>query len=199
MPNEQTYMPKIGVDMAYYAKLLVDPVDGVATYSESKRLPGLVKVGFAPNSQAGTFFADNAPYATATQLGDMKVTVECADLPPQLRAEWFGQKYTDGLLDESQINPIDMAFMYRVKKSNGAHRYIAIYKTKPGVPNEDVSTQTNSINFQSGSFELAVAQRICDGMFRRILDDDDPKLPVAMTPAIIKANFFTDPNWDLLP
>lgn len=202
MPNEQTYLPKIGVDMAFWAKVASDVAPdgtnpGSTTYETSKRLPGLVNVAFAANSQTGIYPADNGPYASAAQLGDLGLQVQCADLPPVERAAWYGQKYdtATGLLQESQINPIDMAFGYRVQKSNNAYRYIWFYKVKPGMADETAATKSNSIAFQDGTTPMTATMRMSDGTFRRILDDDDPSLPEGVTAAVIAANFFTDPNW----
>lgn len=199
---EQNYLPKIGVDEAHWAPLLTDTrpsgdTPGATTYGAVKAIPGLVNVAFAANSQTGNYWADNYAYASAAKLGDMSLQVQCADLPPADRAVWLGQSYDEatGLLLESQINPINMAFGYRIEKSNNAHRYFWFFKCKPAAPDESAATATNSIAFRDGTVPMASIMRVSDGMWRRVLDSDDPALPEGVTPAVIAENWFTDPNW----
>ena len=188
-------LPKIGVDEFWFAKLLKDEVGEDPEYDPSVKVPGTVQVGFNPNSQTGTFYADNIAYAVAAQLGDLALTVGLADIPPELSAIWFGHEYENGLLEEGQIDPIDMAVAYRVKKSNNAHRYVWLYKSKAAPPAESVDTKTNTINFQSGSAVISAAVLVSKNKFRRILDDDDPNLSEGVTPALIFENWFKSPLW----
>jgi phi13 family phage major tail protein len=134
-------------------------------------------------------------YVAAAQLGDMSIAVQSADIPPDVRAEWYGQEYSEGLLIEGQINPIEMAFGYRIKKANGAYRYIWHYKVKPTPPDETTQTQGNSINFQDGSVNMQATMRLSDGTHRKVVDDDDPNLPEGINVETIAQNFFTDLDW----
>jgi len=196
MANTKNYLPKTGVGMGHWAKVLTDTAgdpDGL-TYSEVKKLPGMVQIAFAPNAQTGTYWADNIAYATAAQLGDMTLGIQCPDLPPEDRAEWYGQKYENGLLEEGAINPIEMAFGYRIRKANGAFRYLRVYKVKPAVADETTGTGTNAINWQDGTIPAAIAMSQALNTYRRMIDDD-PNLPVGVTPDVIAAGWFTSPLW----
>ena len=196
MFDQNKPMPKIGVDMFAFALLKTDPVDGLPTYGEVVRVPGTVQVGFNPNSQTGTFHADNSAYATTAQTGDLALSVGLADIPPPLRAIWFGQKYENGVLSEGQINPPDMAIGYRIKKANGAYRYIWILKAKAAPPAESNDTQGSSVSFQSDSITFNCAALVSTGLFRRVLDDNDPGLSPGTNPATIRAGWFTGPLWE---
>ena len=194
-------MPWVGVDMFYWAPLVSDKAPagatpGATTYGAAQRVPGLTNVSFTANSQTGSYYADNGVYATAAQLGELGLAVQSADIPPELRAEWFQYDYEDGVLNEAQINPIEMAVGYRRKRSDGSYRYVWLLKVKPGMSDEATATQNDSIAFQDGTTNFAPEMRISDGLYRRTLDDDDPALPEDVTPEVIAANWFTDPNWD---
>jgi len=188
-------LPKIGVDEFWFAQLDKDETGSTPEFGTSIKVPGLVNVGFNPNAQTDTFNADNGPYASAAQTGNLQLTVGLADVPPELRAIWFGQYYEDGVLEEGQINPIEMAIAYRVKKSDNSYRYFWLYKTKAAPPSESTDTQGTSINFQSDSITINCSMLVSTGKYRRVLDDDDPSLPEGVTPEDIAENWFKDPLW----
>lgn len=193
-------LPKIGVDMFYFAKLLTDnPGDSGPTYDTPMKLPGLVSIQFNPNAQSATFYADNGSYSSASQLGDLVLTVGLADIPLEVQATWFGQKTEDGVLEGTQINPMDMAIGYRVKNSDGGYRYFWFKKCKAAPSQETVNTQGNSIAFQTDSITITCTMPLSDGIAYRKLDDTATGLPTGVTPAIIAAKWFTDPMWDPQP
>lgn len=194
--SEQTYIPVVGVDMLYYAKVTADSATGY-TAETPKRIPGITEAGVNLNAQTGTFYADNGPYDSAVGMGEVDVAIACADVPPALRGELYGMEYdnTTGELVTKDLNPPYVAIQYRIQKSNGAYRYVTIYKAK-AAPNEDrVQTKGGSINFQTNGFALKGSKRFKDGRVDRILDDDDPNLPAGVTPEIIAAKWFTDVEW----
>ena len=196
MANEQKYIPMVGVDMLYYAKVTTDTQTEYAA-STPTRVPGLTEAGINPNAQSSTFYADNGAYDNAVALGDLDIAIACADVPPGLQKDLFGYKYDaeTGEMAVSDVNPPYVAILYRIQKSNGAYRYVTIYKAK-AVPNEEkAQTKGGSINFQSNGFSLKGAKRLSDGRLYRVLDDDDPNLPAGVTPAIIASKWFSDVGW----
>ena len=198
MANAQSYIPMVGVDMLHYAKVTTDTTTEYEAETP-KRVTGLTEAGVNLNPQTGTFYADNGPYETAVGPGEFDIAVACADVPPAMKSELFGFSY-DVTTGEVQVSGIDspyIALQYRIQKSNGSYRYITIYKAK-AVPNEErVQTKGGSINFQTNGFSLKGAKRLKDGSLYRMLDDDDPKLPTGVTPAVIAAKWFTDVNWQI--
>lgn len=198
MSKEQVYIPMTGVDMLHYAKVVTDTTT-VYTADTPIRVPGTTEIGFNINAQTGTFHADNGPYATATALGEMDGAVACADVPPKMRSDLYGFDYDEetGEMTASDINSPDTAFLYRIQKSNGAYRYVCIYKAKAAPNEERVQTKGGSINFQTNGFALKAAKRFKDGRFYRILDDDDPNLPEGVTPELIAEKWFSEVDWKI--
>lgn len=188
-------LPKIGVDMFGYAALTKDEPGAAPEYDESVMFPGLVNIGYNQNAQTGTFNADNGAYATASQIGNPDITIGLADIPPEVRADWFGMEHKHGLLRERQINAKEIAVAYRVKKSNGAYRYFWVLKTKPTPANENAETKGDSISFQSDTITLAGSMLASYGEYRFILDDDDADLPKDVNAKTIEENWFTSPLW----
>ena len=188
--------PKIGVDELWFAKLVKDIAGEEPEYDVPMKMPGAVSVAFNPNSQSAPFYADNVVYASAAQTGDLTATLGIADAPPEVRAIWFGLQYENGVLLEGQINPPDMAFAYRVKKSDNAYRYFWLMKSKASPPSETINTQGSSMSYQTDSVTVNCAVLQSLGIYRRVLDDDDPNLPEGTTPAMIYENWFTSPLWE---
>jgi len=189
-------LPTIGVDKFYFAPLIKDEPDGTIEYGESVRVPGLVHITFKPNSVSDTFYADNGPYTSAAQTGDITVDVDQADIPLALRAMWYGQKYEHGVLEEGQINPIEMGVGYRVKKSNGSHRNIWLHKGKAILPDEDAVTQGSSVNFQTSKITIKCSMLVANGKYRRVVDDDSKDLAEGVNAETIEKHWFTSPLWD---
>ena len=88
-----------------------------------------------------------------------------------------------------------MMAAYRIKKSDNSYRYIRFLKCKPATPDSTATTQGGSIAFQDGTIAMQLANRLADGLFDQILDDDDPGLPEGVTPEIIAEKWFTKPMW----
>jgi phi13 family phage major tail protein len=202
MPNvlPTNYAPMVGVDMFYFALMSSDVSGGTATYEDPVRIDNVVNTAFSGNSQTATYYADNAAKFAVTQLGEMSLAVQSADIPPAIQAIWLGQKYNNGVLVSGQINPRDMAIGYRIKKvaeagANESYRYVWFLKAKPGLSDAQVNTQTNSIAFQDATTNFAIVTRTSDGDWQYMVDDEDPNLLATMTPAQLAANFFTSPEW----
>ena len=196
MANTQNFVPMVGVDMLHYAKVSTDST-GNYSVDKIKKVPGTTESGFNMNGQISTFYADNGAYDTATAVGDFDVSIACADVTPEMQSDMYGFDYNEetGELSGSDINAPYVAVLYRIQKSNGAYRYVKIFKAK-AVPNEEkAQTKGGSINFQTNGFTLKAAKRLKDGLYFRKLDSDDPKLPEGVTNETIEANWFTDIDW----
>lgn len=196
MSNTQNFVPMVGVDMLHYGLVTGDTT---ASYDVEviNKVPGTTEAGFNMNGQSATFYADNGAYDNATAMGDFDVSVACADVTPQMKGDLYGFEYdkTTGELSAGDINSPYVAILYRIQKSNGAYRYVKIFKAK-AVPNEEkAQTKGGSINFQTNGFTLKAAKRLLDGKYHKTLDSDDPNLPEGVTNEIIAEKWFTDINW----
>lgn len=195
MANTQSYVPMVGVDMLHYAKV---KTDNTAYATETPvAVPGATEIGFNQNGSISTFYADNVPYDVAASPGEMDVSIACADVTPQMRADLFGEKYdtTTGLVSGGEMDSPYVAVAYRIQKSNGAYRYVRIFKMK-SVPNEQkAQTKGGSINFQTNGFTAKAAARAMDDKVYQTLDSDDPHLPTKVTAATIESKWFTDFTW----
>lgn len=186
-------MPKIGVDMFHYFPVVDDGKQ--TTYGEAKALPGSVNIGFSVDSSSAKFFADNGPYATGVDTGDMKLSLECADVPPAVLSEWMGAEYNGGLFEFEQVEEKAFGVAYRIKKAGGGYRYIRLYSGQFTMPDQNGETKAGSTNFQTSTVEFSAIKRTSDGKVYAMLDDDDESLPADITPQKIQEEWFKDLNW----
>lgn len=196
--SEQIYLPVIGIDNLHYGKVTADS-SAAYTGSTPVAIPGMTEAGYNRNAQISSFFADNVTYCTAAGNGEIDGAFAVADVPPKLASDLYGDKYNaeTGELLMGEMNPPDVFLQYRIKKSNGAWRYITLYKVKCAPVDQKVVTQGNSINFQTNGFTFKAAYSTYNGSFCRVVDDDDPNLPNGVTAALIAEKYFTEANWEI--
>lgn len=196
MSNTQSYVPMIGVDMLHYAKLKTDTSESYETETPIAVL-NTTEAGFGVGSQSASFYADNKLVDIATTTGDIDVAIAVADVIPSMKADIYGYDYSEtGVLSGGNLNPPYIAYAYRIQKSNGAYRYVRIFKTKASPNEERVQTKGGSINFQTNGFSAKAAVRAKDSQAFETLDSDDPKLPTGVTNATIESKWFSDFTWN---
>lgn len=178
--------PLVGLDMFYYAIMDL----ATETYNTPVAVANAVSMSISPNSDIATFFADDGPREVHSQIGEVDVSIQVADLPPADYAALIGADYAAGIIDfDVEATAPEVAIGFRAKKSNGAYRYMWLSKGKFGIPNMEHQTQEGTVNFQpqtiNGKF---VARERDDLVFRRI-DSDDVLVAVDLPGA-----WFTDPD-----
>lgn len=192
-------LPRIGVDQAYYALLTQDNDSGVA-YGTPTRMQGVNSISYNPNSQLEVYYADDGAYTSASQDGDIDLTVNVADLDPSVYAEILGvTRGANGVIDEAKTDdPPELAFGYRTQKSNGEYRFIWILKGKFSKPAVEAQTKGNAINFQGTELNFKGLNRDYDGKKRRRVDSDDENIPTGVTAATLNSavtGWFSDPDY----
>ena len=185
-------IPRVGVDMLYYAILTQDDSGGVS-YGTPVRIHNLTNVGLNFNAQFGTFFADDGPRATHSQIGEVDVNLTVGDLTGEQVAALIGANYNSGtgLVDYAvTASAPEVAIGFRSKKSNGHYRYMWMLKGVFGVPDSEFQTQEGSINFQPQSITGKFMGRMNDDRVFRRVDTDDDNFVFAGLPD----SWFVDPD-----
>lgn len=174
---------RIGLDSFYYTKLLTDPVGGPATYDTTKRIKGITGLNFTSNASVDTLFAEDAPFEVATTLGQLEVEITMAQLPPEDKAIWLGNDYTNGVTTKNnQDKPIYIAIGFRTQKADGTYIYKWYLKGKFREPDQSSETKGDSINFQQDVMIGNFVQREADGNWAYECDSGDTNtLPVTIT------------------
>jgi phi13 family phage major tail protein len=162
----------IGLDQFYYALLTSDTTAGV-TYSTPVALKGARTVSYNPNSEVATLFADDGPYDTAESIGEIELEVGIADISQEDYAALLGHTITGGVMSELATDqPVDTAFGFRAKRSNGGYSYYWFLKGKFAKPSMDHETKADSISWQTPTLVGRFVTRTYDGRYKYSTRDD---------------------------
>lgn len=182
-------MATIGLRDVYYALLSADPVDGVATYEKPVRMAGAISAKVNPNTSTSTLFADDGPSDTAATLGEITLELNMSDIDLQTQAKLLGHTYENGLLKKKGSDvPPWVAIGFRTLKSNGKYRYYWLNKGKFALPEEDLATKGDSIEFKTPTISGSFVKRDSDDEWERVGDEDDEAFTEDM-----KAAWYTTP------
>jgi phi13 family phage major tail protein len=161
-----------GLDRLYYALLNYDTTAGVS-YQTPVALKGAITVSYNPNSEVSTLFADDGPYDTAETIGEIELNVGIADISQEDYAAIMGHTVTGGVLYQlSTDQPVDLAFGFRAKRSNGGYSYYWFLKGKFAKPSMDHETKGSSISWQTPELNGKFVARIYDSAFLFNTRDD---------------------------
>jgi len=182
-------MATIGLRDVYYALLKVDPADGVAEYEEPVRMVGAISANINPNTSTATLFADDGPADSAATLGEISLELNLSDIPLKTQAVVLGHTYENGILRKKGADvPPWLAIGFRTLKSNGKYRYYWLNKGKFAIPEDDLATKGDSIEFKTPTISGAFVKRDSDDEWQRVGDEDDEEFTAAM-----KENWFKNP------
>lgn len=192
-------MPRIGVDMLFYAKVISDNAEGTV-YGTPVRLEGVNNIGYNPNTQSASYDADDGTYVSYSADGEVQTTLEVANLDPTIYADIMGLKMEGGIIKEgASDNAPEIAIGFRSQKSDGSYRFIWITKGKCQKQQENYTTKGGSgITFQPTSIVHIAENRASDGVKRIQLDSnsDGVALTVAQL-SDVNRGWFSTPNFTL--
>lgn len=185
MATPRKPMPRIDVDMLYYALITQDVIGSATTYAIPKALMGVNNIGYDPATQSATYDADGGAYATYSSDGDVKATVKVADLLSEDYAVLMGvyQDPNSGIIEEGVgDNPPELALGFRSQKSDGSYRFVWIMKGKFAKGSEAYATKgSGGVTFNDTEIVLTSLNLSSNGKKRRFVDSNDPKLPENVT------------------
>lgn len=165
---------KVGLEDLYYALLVSDASDG-ATYGTPVLMAPAITANINPNSNTGTLFADNKPLEVSSQLGNIELELNVADLPLTIQAAILGNDtVASGILyKKSTDTPPWLAIGFKSKKSNGSYRYVWLVKGKFMEPEDNSETQNDSVNFQTPTITGQFCARDYDDIWKKVADEDE--------------------------
>lgn len=187
----------ISVDKLYYCDVLSDSELGT-TYGSPVWLQGVNQISYNPNTQNVSWDADGGTYDTYSADGEVQTTITIADLNPAQYAHLIGTQYVNGVIQEGNENPPEVAIGFRAEKTNGEYRFVWILKGKFSKQQEDYQTKGGSgVTFQPRTIMHTALKRASDGMDRHWLDSDDSN--VSLTVAQLtdaSTGWFSSPDFD---
>ncbi len=162
----------IGLDKFHYALLNSDTTAGIS-YQTPVALKGALTVAYNPNSEVATLFADDGPYDTAETIGEIELEVGIADISQEDYAALMGHTITGGVVEELTTDqPVDCAFGFRAKRSNGGYSYFWFLKGKFSKPSMDHETKGDTISWQTPTMMWKGVARVYDSKYRFTTRDD---------------------------
>lgn len=182
-------MATIGLRDVYYALLKEDPANGVATYEVPVRMVGAISANINPNTSTATLFYDDGPGDTAATLGEISLELNMADIDLKTQSVLLGHTYEGGILKKKGSDvPPWVAIGFRTLKSNGKYRYYWLNKGKFAIPEDDLATKGDSIEFKTPTISGAFVKRDSDDEWQRVGDEDDEAFTEQM-----KTDWYTSP------
>lgn len=163
----------VGLEDVYYATLTSDGSDG-AVYGTPVKITGAIVANVKPNSSAATLFGDNKPMDTASQLGNIELELNMADLPLEVQATLLGHGAVSSgiLLNKSTDTPPWVGLGFKGKKSNGNYRYVWLVKGKFREFDDNYETQKDSVNYQPPTINGNFVAREYDDVWKKTADED---------------------------
>ena len=195
---------KIGVDRLFIAKVLTDD-QTETTYDTPIPVIGTTAINLTLNNSVETIYADDGPFETYQQQGDIEFGISLVGLEMETYAEITGASY-DPTNGDSYDNKADLstdwAVGFRTQKANGAYQYVWIFKGKFAKNDLDNQTKSDSITPAIEDYMYKATARIFDGNWRRRLDSDDPNIPPSWTNDALNdeaTGWFSDPDIVITP
>lgn len=108
-----------------------------------KPIPGLTEAKMDLKNEMKTIMADDGPYVTVSGgISEATLDVKLLDLNSDVRKEWFGIAVKKGIeLYNKDLNPNDIAVMFKTKMEDGKGVYVGMLKGKFSLPGIDGKTQ----------------------------------------------------------
>ena len=164
---------KVGLDNLYYATLSSDASAGTA-YGTPVAVTGAITANINPSSVIESLFYDNGPGEVATQLGNIELELNVADIPLNIQAVLLGHSISAGIMERASTStPPWVAIGFKALKSNGNYRYVWLYKGKFKEPELNHETKDDSVNFQTLTIVGHFVKRDFDNKWMKQADEDE--------------------------
>ncbi len=194
-------LPYIGIDRAYVALLLTEPVAADPTYSTPVRLKGAVEATFNPNANIQNFYADDGVYVSTSRAGDIELDITLAGLEAEIYALLVGADYdsSNGLVEENQNDvPPEFALGFRAQLSDGSFEYNWLKIGVFAKPQQAYATKAETISYQTKPLIFMARPQAFGSEYRQYFNSDDDNFPVGLTDALLineSTGWASDPNF----
>ncbi len=153
-------MSVIGLDKLYYAVITEDK-DGNETYATPVKLAKAITVELSIELAEGTLYADNSAAEVIKEFKNATLKLGIDDIGIKAAEVLTGAKIDDNkvLISTSDDGAKAVAIAFRAKKSNGKFRYFWLYRVKFGIPENNLTTKGDNIEFATPTIEGTVTRR----------------------------------------
>ena len=119
----------IGVRDLHIAELTKDDVGSEPAWGTPVRVPSLISIDIADQTEKVTFYSDDVIEQTIPAFTGKEVTIELGYLSHEVEALISGNSYENGIYKQSGDSLAkEYAILFRAPKSKGGFRYITLFK-----------------------------------------------------------------------
>lgn len=183
-------MPLIGLKNVTVVKLTTDDATSTVYDATARKIALAVQADIKPSVNTENFYADDQLAETVSQLGEISVDLEMGHLSTADQAFLLGATInSEGVLISKTTDRAPyVALGFESEKSNGATRYVWLYKGKFSLPETTNKTKQDKPDFQTEKISGTFSSRMSDGQWRALVDSDDENIG-----ANVITNWFTKP------
>jgi phi13 family phage major tail protein len=149
-----------GLEKLYYATITEDS-EAIETYGTPQVLAKAIKVDISVEVVEESLYADNGACYIIKEFQSGKITLNTADLTPQVIADLTGASTDENgvMISASEDGGKTVAVGFRANRPEGKDRFYWLYKIKFGIPGVNLETKGKSISFQTPTIEGTILRR----------------------------------------
>lgn len=153
-------MATIGLDKLFYSKITEDE-DGNETYATPVPLAKAMTAELSIELAEATLYADDGASEIVKEFQSGTLTLGIDDIGTSVAEDLTGAKIDSNkvLISTGEDGGTPVAVGFRAKKANGKYRYFWLYRVKFGIPETNLTTKGDSIEFSTPSIEGTVTRR----------------------------------------
>lgn len=154
---------------------LTEDTDTSHTYGELQLVAGAIEATITPdNTDPDIQYADDIEFDVLYPDPELTFSTSMADVPLAIQEMIFGNQIDDnGVLVRTESDrPPYFAVGFKSEKSDGAFRYVWLYKVRAKPMTESYKTKEGkTITRQNGSVEWTAIKRTHDGRYQAVADE----------------------------
>ena len=171
-----TVSSTVGLKNMVIAPLTEDTEEGT-TYGTLQAVAGAIEATITPESaDPDVQYADDHEFDTLYPDPEVTFSTSMADIPLAIQEMIFGNQIDDNgvLMRTASDRPPYFAVGFKSEKSDGAFRYVWLYKVRAKPVTESYATKEGkSITRQTGEVEWTAIKRTHDGRYQAVADEDE--------------------------
>lgn len=177
-------MALIGCDNFHFAVMTTEETKtAAATYDDKSGMtpiPGLIKISITPQTNSNTLYADNGPALVATSLGEVDVSLNVADLTPDVLAKLLGHTYDETkktvVYNANDVAPY-VAIGFAAQMNGGDKtRFVKLFKGKFTEPADEPQTKGASVEFQTPTITGKFVKLTNSGVWKKTQDAENAEV-----------------------
>lgn len=153
-------MATIGLDKLYFAKITEDE-NGNETYDKPQILAKAMTASLSVEMNEATLYADDGTAEDVKEFKNGSLSLGVDDIGVDIAKVLTGAVVDSNgvLVSTGEDTGKAVAIAFRARKSNGKYRYFWLYRVKFAIPNTELETKGDSINFSTPTIEGTIFRR----------------------------------------